>query len=194
MKLRLLLILLILMTSTNVFAQTIKERLKQARQQENEEQQQSAITEKLYPNGQLKEQSEYVNGIRHGKANFYYSNGALLASEQYEKGKLLDSSGVPVEGKKVYYNEDGSIRMEFTYINGLLEGIQKEYDDQGNLYAESTWVNNRREGLTKIFSKDGQAVQEANWKNNKRHGFSDKFDEKGHLISSKVFEEGKLIK
>jgi len=73
------------------------------------------VQEKLtrwYPNGQLIQTQEYVDGKRHGSANAYYQNGDIRFVGSYNFGKR--------NGRWEHYQEDGKLEYFEIYEDGVL--------------------------------------------------------------------------
>lgn len=50
-----------------------------------------SLVQKYYPNGQLYKQCNYLNGLLHGKAVTFHSNGRLNNEKHYNFGECTDS-------------------------------------------------------------------------------------------------------
>ena len=73
-----------------------------------------------------------------GKAKWYYKNGKLETSAEFENGKR--------NGKTNYYNEDGSYERSVSYINGVKDLWNYECDDSGDCnYSYSSYFNSTEE-------------------------------------------------
>ena len=74
-----------------------------------------------YNNGQLKFESEYLNGKIMGKRKEYYENGKLKFEGEYLNGKR--------NGKGKEYNDKGNLLFEGEYFNdNRLNGKEYEYE------------------------------------------------------------------
>ncbi len=105
---------------------------------QNDQDKISGCVEKGYDaNGNLRAETPYQNGKRHGIEKFYYENGKLRAELPYQSGKAQDIS-------KTYY-ESGNLESELPYQNDTVHGIAKAYDENGDLMLE-------------IVYKDGAAI------------------------------------
>lgn len=79
---------------------------------------------------------EYVDGLRHGTALWYYPSGKILQQVTYNKG-LLD-------GKLKHYDEASNLIAEDTYQNGQKLAEKKEFDNAGHLVSEGMFLHAQR--------------------------------------------------
>ena len=64
-----------------------------------------SIVQKYYPSGQLYKQCNYSNGLLHGKAVTFHSNGRLENEKHYCFGECTDS-------QSIYYDMFGFVELE----------------------------------------------------------------------------------
>lgn len=64
-----------------------------------------SIVQKYYPNGRLYKQCNYLNGLLHGKAVTFHSNGRLENEKHYCFGECMDS-------EHIYYDMFGFVELE----------------------------------------------------------------------------------
>ncbi len=87
-----------------------------------------------YPNGQMKEDAYYKNGLRdqygyHGlECRDYNEQGVLIKKAQYTAGQL--------DGTYVEYYENGQIKVNASYILGQKDGLCETYDVNGRVSEE----------------------------------------------------------
>lgn len=71
---------------------------------------------KLYhPNGNLKAEISYKNGLLHGDVKTYYSSGVIKRNDVFEKGALIQGSCFTLHGSKGKYTE---FYIPSSYIGG----------------------------------------------------------------------------
>jgi len=88
---------------------------------------------KIYDNGVVQEERNYVNGVREGIYKSYYMNGEIEIIKNYKKH---------MEGPYKEYHSNEKLFKECSYNKkGKLEGKYKEYDVEGNLLKETTYEN-----------------------------------------------------
>ncbi len=70
-----------------------------------------------YPNGTIKEQGHYFNGVPNGKWMQFDEEGSILAESYYENGNK--------EGKWFIWKNDRNYLLEVTYRDNVLSACQK---------------------------------------------------------------------
>lgn len=82
----------------------------------NDERELNGLTTYWYANGQKREQTNYVLGMRHGSHQEWYESGGLRYSMNYYKSEL--------HGALLGYYENGRLRRQDSYLkNSLIEGV-----------------------------------------------------------------------
>jgi len=159
---------------------------------------------------EVKEEKVYLKGQQTpftGVVEKKYPNGRVEATLEVKDGKL--------NGKTFVYSEDGKIKKEENYINGLMEGverayypsgklefevtnkndlrngIERHYSEEGKLIIEVPYQNDVVTGLVKQYTKEGKLEYETNYVNDKREGVSKKYYPSGKLLSQVTFKNDK---
>lgn len=91
-----------------------------------------------YPTGELKEEGEYVNGVKEGEWRYYYKNGSLEQKGKYVKSKI--------HGTWVWFYENNKKHREESYRFGKEEGITTEYDSVGNIITKGEYLAGLKDG------------------------------------------------
>ena len=91
-----------------------------------------------YPNGKLREEFRYFDGLENGKGTLYHKNGKIGAIQNFKDGVL--------HGELIEYYENGNIKIKGFFKDGKENGVFEEYDKNGKLtrkvtYKEGTWTN-----------------------------------------------------
>jgi antitoxin component YwqK of YwqJK toxin-antitoxin module len=122
------------------------------------------------------------------KVEIQYPNGKLKETYTVNKTgekdgpyQLYSENGVLKEestyknglfiGKRKLFYDDGTLEIEENYIDGgILEGPYKSYHTNGKLQAEKIYVNNILSGLIKVYYPNGQIKEEVTVSNNNENG------------------------
>lgn len=122
----------------------------------------------------------------------------LLAScddvrvEKYENGNVrLEThyaQGVKSGLEREFY-ESGALKRELHYEAGERSGEAKLYYESGGLQETSTYVAGRQEGVVERFYKNGTLSYRAVFKDGKETGFPETFDESGEPATSGSFKD-----
>jgi len=136
-----------------------------------------------HPNGKLKSEATYRNGIKEGKEKQWHKNGQLSVQVSYINGEM--------EGEYKEWHNNGQLGVEVTYINGEKEGEYKEWYNNGKLAVEVTYKNGRREGEYKRWYSNGQLASLSFHKDGKREGEYKQWYENGQLWTQEYYKNGK---
>lgn len=75
-----------------------------------------------------------------------------------------------LEGVSKTYYEDGSLKHEATYKNGVLNGVGRMYYPNGQLKVEVYFKDGKRHGPRKAYHENGRPDVDENYKEGKLHG------------------------
>lgn len=129
----------------------------------------------LNDNNNLDEETELVNGLKHGKSKKYINDGTLLKESNY-KNDLLD--GI------IKWYSDGILSVESNYRKGENHGLHNEYDKEGRLSLQMNYNQGIKDGLYKEY-ENGELKEEGKYKDGQRDGLWKKY-----FNNSKLSEEG----
>ncbi len=149
------------------------------------------------------------NGYEEGLSPVYDTTGRLIEIITYKKGFVnsrevinrYDSQGRKHGYWKEFY-PDFELKWEQYYKHGMRDGFYKEYDEKGNLKVITKYVNDVEqivESATKPlqmqheYYPNGRIKREASFRGGKREGTWREFDENGNVISSQIYQNGKLV-
>ncbi len=85
-----------------------------------------------YANGNLRLQTSYTNGKRHGIFKLWHDNGQLFVNTTYVQGNK--------QGEFKSWHKNGNIMVETNYVDNLRQGEYKEWDEDGQLYMNITYA------------------------------------------------------
>ena len=77
------------------------------------------------------EETEYVNGVKHGLYSRFYDNGVPMIETYYKNDRL--------NGSYVHYYPNGIVKEEGLFKDGGKVGEWKIYDISGNLVSTDTY-------------------------------------------------------
>lgn len=111
-----------------------------------------------YPNGQIQEMVNYVNGVHEGAYKTFFEDGKTEQEGQYIKGAL--------EGKLKVYYENGQVKEIVEYKNNEEFGPFVEYHENGKLKTEGTYKGADpdtnfalEDGELKKYDENGEHIQ-----------------------------------
>lgn len=151
----------------------------------------------------------FENGLENGQAWQYDSLGTITEMVTYKKGYITarerinrrDSDGKP-HGMWKWFYDNGSLKSEGSFKNGLKNGIFKYFDQAGNLTAIEKYVDDIRQDsaeevarleLKRDYYPSGKVKVEATYKKGVPEGIRREFDEDGNVIESFTFSKGVMV-
>ncbi len=156
------------------------------------------VQKEYYPDGKLKVEAQYKDGLIDGYYKSYHSNSNLEIEAYYKKGKQ--------EGVTKAYYSNGQLEWEVPYKEGKEFGLYKKCSEKGILLSEGNYKNGKQEGLTKYYYGNGKLESEQDYKDGILHGKavfyypSEKvkmdaiIDNDESVYYKKFDEQGKVIK
>lgn len=97
----------------------------------------------------------------------------------------------PFSGIVNEYYENGSIKTQYSFKNGLQNGISKTFYENGNLKAEYPFVNDTIVGIVKEYYENGNISIIGSFSDNMPEGPSKSYYETGEIENESVFVKGK---
>ncbi len=98
------------------------------------------------------------------------------------------------DGKIELYYDDGKIKAELNYIQGVLNGFSVWYFHNGNKEKEVYYNDGKIDGTVRYFYENGLIKTEINVTNGVRDGLTKFYYPNGGLKEVKSYEKGVLIK
>jgi antitoxin component YwqK of YwqJK toxin-antitoxin module len=140
-------------------------------------------------------EGSYLNGKQNGKWIYYFSNGKKLAEGTYINGDESNkgASGVPKNGREdswIFYHENGKIKDDVHYTDGLLNGASKSYFDNGQLNEEENYQNGKLNGVRKVYSENGLLKENGTYVNGLATGHFVFYYESGSIWYEAEYKEG----
>jgi len=164
----------------------------------------------FYPNGQLKLEESYSNGMLNGIRKKYDELGRLWAEETYLNGKLNGIVRVhnyfkdkifeeeayfvnnQLNGVRKTYYPNGKVSVEENYKDGKFEGKRLSYYENGKIGTEESYKKGKLDGLRKRFYDNGQLWSEENYKNGQLEGMKKDYYVSNQVRFEEFYKEGKL--
>ncbi|MGM0665726.1 MAG: toxin-antitoxin system YwqK family antitoxin [Bacteroidota bacterium] len=136
-----------------------------------------------YPDGSVKQTIPYIEGKKQGLSREYDEEGNIITLYEYnndfltsrERINRLDENGDKQGAWKEFY-DNGNIKKEMTFRNGLLHGYYKEYNERGILTATMLYDNGK--------------IVEGNVEDSPEVDIRNSYDKDGNLIFSGPFRMG----
>jgi uncharacterized protein len=133
-----------------------------------------------FENGNMKEKTEYKNGLMEGVSEFWWSNGEKRSTYTYKMGKI--------EGDFVKYKFSGAKDMAGSYKAGLLNGPCTLYYSNDKERVVANYTNGKLTGDLKTYYWNGQLSSESITSLDKKNGASKEYYYDGKLFSEGVYK------
>lgn len=102
----------------------------------------------FYPNGELQYKVKFKNNIRDGSGFEYSRDGNLIALLEYRNDFLISRQPVNRTDTKGQHTgtwielyDNGQVKQETNYVNGLPNGFSKEYSPSGKIIKIESYNN-----------------------------------------------------
>lgn len=201
-RLSLVLVLLSLFFSSEVFAQKIN--------QFNTNGKRTGIWRKYYSNKKIRYEGEFKDGKEIGTFKFYDASStkhptavkqfsivsdSAFVSFYNSKGKLR-SKGAMIGKKRVgkwvyFFVKTGKLLAEESYTDGKLDGVLKNYYPNGKVTEETHYKNGLKNGTSKKFADNGTIIEHENYVNGVLSGEAKYYDLKGNLKERGIYKNGR---
>lgn len=117
-----------------------------------------------------------------------------VRTEKYENGTVrLEThyvEGVKTGPEREYF-ESGALKRELHYEAGQRQGEAKLYYEAGGLEERATYVSGRLEGVVERYHRNGKLSYRALFKDGRETGFPETFDESGEPATSGTFKDAR---
>ena len=107
-----------------------------------------------------KEETNYKEGLLHGKNKIYMIDGTICLEVDFKDGKA--------NGKYLQYHPNGKIFREFEMKDGKYHGIGKMLRENGQLVFEIEYKDGKANGKAKEYYENGQIEFDGERKDGKR--------------------------
>lgn len=161
---------------------------------------------RYYPDGSVKQTIPYIDGKKQGLSREYDEEGKLITLYEYNNDFLIsrerinrtDSEGLKQGPWKEFY-EDGKIKTEMSYKDGLLNGYYKKYNKKGILtetmlydngkIVEENIDNDPEINIRKEYDNEGNLVFSGPYRSDVPVGIHRNYDKNGNVISSVIYND-----
>ncbi len=139
-----------------------------------------------HSNKNIKSQTSYKNGLKHGAYFEFDVNGYKRVEGNFINGEA--------SGKWIWYRSDGKISSETTFVQGLFHNKYIRYYENGNIEDSYVYILGDRFGQSISYAEDGKTITRlTNYLNDKSHGKKIFYDDEGRLQIIRFYEFDKLI-
>ena len=166
-------------------------------------------TSYYYPDGKLKMEIPFVNGLEQGLAREYSTDGNIITLIEYKRGFVIDRLKINQrdhnnlkQGRWYIFYGNGNIHVEGNYQDDLKEGYFKEYAENGDLISVDKYVKDvkqaeaqeiRKLDIKNEYYPDGKIKSSGTYRNRTPEGIYREYNTMGQIIRSLVYDMGTII-
>ena len=156
-----------------------------------------------FPTGGVRTSFNYTNNLIEGKYLEYAEDGRIITRRTYKNGLIYSEEKINRYNKNgqriglwVDLRENGKLKEEGNYLNGLKEGTFKVYNKQGEFwkyefYELGVLKENAEETefvkIEKFYDSKGRVIERGGTKNGMKHGIFQTLDSTGNIIFSRLY-------
>ena len=118
-----------------------------------------------------------------------------IAKDYYEDKSLkveFPYKNGRIEGKAKAYYPSGKFKSEAFFVDDLLQGKSVGYYESGNLQYEDNYKDDELDGLIKEYYENGQIKSEMHYKNGNLDGPATEYYENGQVYIQESYKDGEL--
>ena len=105
-------------------------------------------------------------------------------------GIVTHFKGRPFTGVGFRLHENGELKLECTFKDGLKHGKYEQFYENGKVKLETYFEEDKQDGLTKEYHENGVLYIESNWKEGKLDELIKEYNENGELKTATYFKDG----
>lgn len=163
----------------------------------------------FYDTGELWKTANFINNKEEGKAIEYEKDGRIITLITYRNGFIYSSEKINRynnQNKRTGIWRDlydnGLLKEEGNYSNGLRNGVFKFFDKKGNLekmekYIDGVLVDDNGESaiidIRKEYYDDGSLKQSGSYRDGKKHGTFREYDSSGKETNGYLYENDNKV-
>jgi antitoxin component YwqK of YwqJK toxin-antitoxin module len=137
-----------------------------------------------YPNGQVRSQGSYKEGLQEGDWEDFFPDGKPSGTFIFKNGKYNGTY-------RQYHHPDGSLSFESHYENDLQHGLESEFYFNGQKSSEQMFDKGLLNGASKQWDIDGSLQESGQFKKGKKDGVWAKWLE-GVIYLEQTYKDGQL--
>ena len=152
-----------------------------------------SIITSYYPNGEVKQYLEVINGRANGPYKEWHPNGTQKLEATLIGGTADIEGGADAgwlfDGMARAWNEKGSLTAEIPYSKGSLDGTAKYYHSNGNIWKTISNSKNKANGKAEIYREDGTLLSSVEYLDDLKHGIAMRYWAKNTVASKELYNQ-----
>tara|TARA_B100001250_G_scaffold401956_1_gene414449 strand:- start:793 stop:1602 length:810 start_codon:yes stop_codon:yes gene_type:complete len=144
-----------------------------------------------YPDGDIREEGNYTNGVKNGCWKYYSSSSDKRYREPTGKTEGCYKNGLPEGVWKEWYWQNSQLESEKNYKNGVLDGVITFWYLDGTMKKKHHFKNGKKHGLSESFWENGELYYALHYVHGEPEGECKEYDKNGMLRLSETYVNGK---
>ncbi len=136
-----------------------------------------------YPDGEIKEKTNYVHGRKEGVSTYYNKDGSKKLEANYRQDLL--------NGLYTEYGRNGAILMKGSFLNDQRNGLWEDYDQRGNLKIKSEYKDGVKHGKAILYNRTGSPSAQGMFSQDTEIGHWIFYNNEGQKKTEGNFVDGK---
>lgn len=158
---------------------------------------------RYHSNGKVFIKGQYAGGLRNGAFYYYDEAGQLQIIKYYEYGVQTGYSYNGTDGKEVAvipvvngsgkitgYYQNGKKSVEYTLVNGSIDGTYTDYFSSGSIWEETNYTLGYNNGPRKLYLLNGKVEEEENYVWDELSGVAKYYTKEGKLKETITYKSG----
>jgi antitoxin component YwqK of YwqJK toxin-antitoxin module/Tfp pilus assembly protein PilF len=139
----------------------------------------------FYPDGKVKAQATYLNGLAHGKALWLYPDGKTETEGMYFNGDR--------NGQWNWFYLSGQHSSIMPYVYGKIDGTCTNYYENGKTRTIRNYKNDKLEGDYIFYNENGVLTYRATYRNGELNDSAFSFSDDATLEIARIYQDGELV-
>ncbi|MFQ3578751.1 MAG: hypothetical protein SNJ71_01245 [Bacteroidales bacterium] len=107
--------------------------------------------------------------------------------------KQVETVGPPLNGEFTSYYDNGAVKVQATFINGVVNGEYKTYYPNGQIKELRNYENGKSNGMWYLYNEKGYLLSQASFAQDQKHGTWIVFDNDGNYKAVIIYVNGKKV-
>ncbi|MDQ1164876.1 toxin-antitoxin system YwqK family antitoxin [Flavobacterium sp. SORGH_AS_0622] len=143
------------------------------------------LNKSWHSNGQIKEISNWKNGIQNGLYESFFPDGKPESKTNWLNNR--------VDGKSEWWYQSGQKKNIIFYKSDLMDGYNKQWYPNGKLHVEGNFILGKKNGKVARYYENGNIQAEGFFKDDKEDGIFKWYDKNGQIKNKIVYANGIVI-
>lgn len=137
-----------------------------------------------------KDKAEYYRIVNKNQQNYSVKDFYISGKLQFEGISTTDAEPLNLQGKAVWYYDNGNISQDATFTNNAPDGYSKEYYSNGKLKSNATYILGKLDKEYTEYYPNGSLAGKGEFLNGEPNGTTIKYKNPGQLDFKVNYKKG----